>query len=80
MSSTPESALVPRIEKSQMGAIFRVLTEKQDTDTQIFTRDLTIGLRDVAALAASIRSQIENYKEISIVDSANVEFSNNRSK
>ncbi len=63
-----------------MGAVFRVLTAKQDTDTQIFNRPIIIGVKDVASLAGSISSQLENYRDISYVDSAKVDFSNNRSR
>lgn len=74
------SQLVAKVDKEQITSIFRVLTVKQDTDTQVFTSDFLIGMKDIATLARSMDEQLRPYSQLSYTDSATVEFSNNRTK
>lgn len=66
--------------KSALGSLFRVLTERQDTDTQIYTRDILVGLSDIGVLAQQIETQLALYQKISFTSNAEVAFSDNRSK
>lgn len=66
--------------KSALGSLFRVLTERQDTDTQIYTRDILVGLKDLGVLAQQIDTQLGLYQKISYTTNAVVTFSDNRSK
>ncbi len=76
----PEQQLTTLVGKSALGSLFRVLTERQDTDTQIYTRDLLIGVKDLMALESAIKLQLDLYQKISYTTSAIVTFSDNRSK
>ena len=66
--------------KSDLGALFRVLTERQDTDTQIYTRDILVGISDIGILARKIDTQLALYQKMSFTTNAVVTFSDNRSK
>jgi hypothetical protein len=72
--------LVTTVDKKQLTSIFRVLTEKQDADTQIYPRNIVIGLRDIKILEKSMNEQLTPYSNLSYTDSATIEFSNNRTK
>lgn len=66
--------------RSDLGHLFRVLTERQDTDTQIYTRDILVGLKDIGVLGQQIETQLGLYQKLSYTTNAVVTFSDNRSK
>lgn len=77
MSNQQVTAVASR---TALGSLFRVLTERQDTDTQIYTRDVLVGLPDVGMLAEQVETQLALYQKISYTTNAVVTFSDNRSK
>jgi len=66
--------------KSDMGALFRVLTEKQDTDTQIYNRDILVDLKGIGALEKAVKTQLALYQKLSFTTNVLVTFSDNRTK
>lgn len=72
--------LTTHVDKSQLGTIFRVLTARQDTDTQIYAKDILVGLRDLGVLGRAIETQLKHYSQLSYTSNAVVTFSDNRSK
>lgn len=75
-----ENQVTAILEKSTLGSLFRVLTERQDTDTQIYSRDILVGLKDLGALAIAVDRQLALYQKLSYTSNAVVTFSDNRSK
>ena len=76
----PNNQVTAVASKSDLGHLFRVLTERQDTDTQIYTRDIIVGLSDIGVLAKQIDTQLGLYQRIQYTTNAAVTFSDNRSK
>ena len=76
----PDHKITAVASRSELGNLFRVLTERQDTDTQIYTRDILVGLKDIGVLAQQIDTQLGLYQKMSYTTNAVVTFSDNRSK
>jgi hypothetical protein len=72
--------LTTHVDKAQLGTIFRVLTARQDTDTQIYTKDILLGLRDLGVLGLAVETQLKLYSQLSYTSNAVVTFSDNRIK
>ncbi|MFT7301346.1 MAG: hypothetical protein ACI8UZ_000178 [Akkermansiaceae bacterium] len=76
----PKHQVTAVADKVALSSLFRVLTERQDTDTQIYNRDILVGLKDIGVLAKQIETQLGLYQRLSYTTNAIVTFSDNRSK